>query len=140
MGLVALVAALGLASAPACSSNSGPKYPNLVSFCNGQASAECNQQVLAACGLPSQATCVTQRQAICVAAAPQGTTYNPSAAEGCVNQVSSAYADAQLTLNESNAISSACAGVFDGPGDKDAACKTDQDCKLSTGLKCVLTA
>jgi hypothetical protein len=54
--------------------------------------------------------------------------------------VSSAYADAKVTLAESAAIDAACLPVFDGPGRKDASCQADANCQVSAGLRCVLMA
>jgi hypothetical protein len=127
--------------AGACSSqDAGPKYPDVNSFCNGRASAECNAEVLGSCGSPDQATCIAKRQAACVAAKPPTGTYAPASAESCINVVSSAYGDAKLTLDESNAIKAACDPVFDGAGAKNAACQVDANCQQSTGLRCVLSA
>jgi hypothetical protein len=132
-----LGAFVALAALCACSSNSGPRYPDVTSFCGARASAECNDQVLLACGLPSASACIAKRQQVCVLGAPPGTTYNASSAEGCVNETSSVYADAKVTLDESTALTAACLGVFDGPAGKDATCTQDGDCKVSTGLRCV---
>jgi hypothetical protein len=133
----ALAAALALAS---CTVNNGPKYPDLNSFCNGEAMAECSPQVVLDCAVANASTCIANRQAVCVAAAPAGTTYDPTLAENCISVISNAYSDAQLTLAESDAISAACTVVYNGPGAPDAACQVDTDCKVSTGLRCVLHA
>lgn len=134
---VPILALLGTAVG-ACSAAAGPKYPDVVSFCNARASAECSNAVVLACAAPSAAACVTSRAQVCVASQPSGTLYDPTTAQGCVNEVSSAYSDAQLTLSESTAIDMACLSVFDGPGPKDATCQMDGDCKLGEGLRCVL--
>jgi hypothetical protein len=68
---------------------------------------------------------------------PPGTVYDALNAEGCVTQVSNAYADARVTASESIDIETACLPVFDGPGDKDALCQKDTDCKVSTSLRCI---
>jgi hypothetical protein len=130
-------AATALVALGACTTTAGPKYPDLNSFCNGQASAECSSEVVLACAVPSTATCVANRQQVCVAAAPAGAIYNPAPTENCIAVVSGAYSDAKLTIAESSAISAACSIVFDGPGGPDAACQQDPDCKVSTGLRCV---
>ncbi len=70
---------------------------------------------------------------------PPNTVYNPGAAEGCVDEEASAYADAQLTLHESQAITAACLPVFNGPGATGAACQVDTDCQVGSMLRCVLT-
>jgi hypothetical protein len=137
--VVPILALLGTAVG-GCSAAAGPKYPDLVSFCNARASAECSNAVVLACAVPSAASCVTNRAQVCVASQPSGTVYDPTSAQGCVNEVSNAYSDAQLTLSESTAIDMACLSVFDGPGSKDATCQTDGDCKLGDGLRCVLAA
>jgi hypothetical protein len=124
----------------ACSAKDVVKYPDLASFCNGRATAECSAEVLLACAIPTSSTCVTKRQAICASSAPAGTIYNPSSAESCVAQVSKAYADARITFDESTAIDAACLPVFDGPGGRDASCQNDSTCRVSTGLRCVLSA
>jgi hypothetical protein len=123
----------------ACIVKAGPKYPDLNSFCNGRATAECSDEVLLDCAIPNKSTCITKRQQICLSTAPAG-TYNPSAAENCIGQVSNAYSDGKITLDESTAIDSACLPVFDGSGGNGAACQADSDCRVSTGLRCVLSA
>jgi hypothetical protein len=138
IGRPLVVAALFLAVG--CSTKNGAKYPDLSSFCNGRASAECNSEVLLACVIPSATTCIAKRQQLCMSAAPAGTNYNPSAAESCIAQVSAAYADARITLDESNAIDSACLPVFDGPGGPSASCQIDSNCMRSAGLRCVVSA
>jgi hypothetical protein len=133
--LVAVAAVLAVACvAP------GPKYPFIDSYCQARASGECSQQVILACGIPDASTCVANREQICTMSAPPGTVYNPDGAENCVNVVTAAYADAKLTLAESDAINSACLPVFNGPGGMGAACQVDDDCQLGAGLRCVLTA
>jgi hypothetical protein len=56
-----------------------------------------------------------------------------------VNAVSSAYADAKLTAEENRATGAACLAVFDGPGSANAACQSDVECKVSSGLRCVIS-
>jgi hypothetical protein len=132
--------AAALVLAAACSSSTGPKYPDLLSFCGGRAAAECSPAVVLACAAPSSSTCTSARQTVCTSSVPANSTYNAAAAEACVSEVSSAYSDAAVSLAESTAINAACVPVFDGPGAKDAACQGDSDCKLSAGLHCVLRA
>src|SRR4029077_11434305 len=81
----------------------GPRYPDLSSFCDARASAECNAEVILACASPNATMCVAKRQLVCVSSMPAGTTYNPSNADGCISQVSNAYADARITPDESSA-------------------------------------
>jgi hypothetical protein len=133
------LAAAAFVLAGACIVKAGPKYPDLNSFCNGRATAECSQQVLLSCAIPNASTCITKRQQLCVTTAPAG-TYNPSAAEDCIGAVSSGYTDARVTLDEQTAIAKACLPVFDGSGGNGAACQLDSDCRVSGGLRCVLSA
>lgn len=132
---MALAAALAITGA--CTAK-GPKYPDLNSFCNARASAECSTAVVLACAAPNP-TCTSKRQALCVSTAP-ARAYNAGAAEDCVTQVTNAYADAKITLDESKSIDSACLPVFEGPGVTGSACHVDSDCRTSTGLRCVLSA
>lgn len=127
----------GVLAAAACVAT-GPKYPFLNSFCQARATAECSHAVVEACAVADMPTCVTNRQAICETSAPPNTVYNPDAAEGCVDEVASAYADAQLTLVETQAINAACLPVFNGPGATGAACQVDLDCQVGSMLRCVL--
>jgi hypothetical protein len=120
-----------------CSGKDDPKYPDISSYCGGRAQAECSKEVLLACGVPNASTCTTKRQAACVAATPPG-TYNPNAVETCLNTVGAAYGDAKLSPQENRSVAESCAGVFEGPGLADTACKKDVECKASTGLRCVL--
>jgi len=131
------IALSALLLASACSDAQGPKYPDLSSFCSARASAECSTQVVLACASPSASMCVARRQLLCVSSMPTETTFNAVDADRCVTQVSNAYADARITPSKSSAIDAACLTVFDGPGDRDALCHRDYDCKVSTGLRCI---
>jgi len=127
--------------AGACSSqDAGPKYPDINSFCNARATADNNAEARGSCGSPGAATCIARRQAVCVAGKPTNSTYTAAPAEGCINAVAAAYADAKLTLDENSALNAACDPVFDGPGAKNAACRIDADCQESADLRCVLSA
>ncbi len=68
----------------------------------------------------------------------KGYTYNSGQAENCVNQVSSAYSDAQITSAEYQAIAEACDLVFSGAGVKGSSCAVNSDCNQSEGLSCVI--
>ena len=131
LAVVAVLAA-GACVAP------GPKYPFLNSYCQARATAECSHAVVLACAVADVATCVTNRQALCMTSAPPNTIYNPDAAEGCVDEVMSAYADAAITEAEFQAIDAACLPVFNGPGVMGATCQVDTDCQVGSMLRCVL--
>jgi len=135
--LGALLAVVAVLAAGACVAP-GPKYPFLNSYCQARASAECSHAVVLACAVADVATCVTNRQAVCMTSAPPNTIYNPGAAEGCVDEVTIAYADAEITEQESQAIDAACLPVFNGPGVTGATCQADTDCQVGSMLRCVL--
>jgi hypothetical protein len=120
-----------------CGSDRGDKYPDGISFCHARASAECNAEVIRACAVADAAHCVDKRQAACLAATPPGTTYEATHAEACVTSVAAAYADAKLTAEENRSTGIICMSVFDGAGSTSATCQLDQDCRVSTGLRCV---
>ncbi|HMI86883.1 MAG TPA: hypothetical protein VK550_22470 [Polyangiaceae bacterium] len=122
----------------ACSSKDDDKYADANSYCSGRAAAECSKEVILACAAPNETKCVGKRQAACVAAIPTGTSYNANGAEGCVNAVSSAFADAKISVAENRTVNETCAAVFDGPGAANATCRQDVECKVSAGLRCVL--
>jgi len=117
-----------------------PKYPDVSSFCNGRAKAECNSEVVKACAVVDATHCIDKRQAACVAATPPGMTYSPSGAELCIKSVSTTFADAKLTAEENRSNGESCLRVFDGPGLANATCQSDVECKVSTGLRCVLAS
>jgi hypothetical protein len=100
---------------------------------------------VANCAATSKAVCISNRGPVCTAklvvpAQQQGYTYNAWQAENCVNQVSSAYSDAQITGAEEQAIATACSLVFSGSGTTGSACTVNADCKESDGLSCVVHA
>jgi hypothetical protein len=121
-----------------CSSENGPKYPDVSSFCSGRAKAECNGEVIKACAVVDTERCVASRRDACLAATPKQMTYNPARAEDCIDAVSAAFGDARLTAEENRKTSDVCALLFDGPGTAGAMCQGDVDCKVGDGLRCVL--
>jgi hypothetical protein len=131
-----LWAFLGLAACSAA--DKGPKYPDANSFCNARAQAECSSEVIKACAAPDATHCIANRQAACIAATPTGTSYNPNGAEPCISAVAAAYSDAKLTTEENRTTNDTCATVFEGSGSANATCQKDVDCKISTGLRCVV--
>jgi hypothetical protein len=70
---------------------------------------------------------------------PAGKTYDFTKAEDCINKVGEAYKDAKVTKDEIKTYTDACTLLFSGTGVKDSACSADGDCKLSDGLRCVLS-
>ncbi len=124
-----------------CSSDtSQPKYPDTGSYCRARAEAECSDAVVASCAVASKGTCAAQRQLLCQAGLPAGKVYGSSKTEICIKAVADAYTDAQLTKEEIQAYTTACAVVFSGAGAKGEACVQNLDCNQSAGLACVLHA
>jgi len=121
-----------------CSATDHPKYPDANSFCKARGEAECSTEVIKNCAAPDATRCIAKRQAACIAATPTGTSYNPNGAEPCINTISASYADAKLSAQENRTITDSCVTVFDGPGQANAACRKDVECKASAGLRCVL--
>jgi hypothetical protein len=122
-----------------------PKFPDADAFCTGWAQAECSDTVIQVCLAPGKGACLAARQTKCTAVivSPEtqlGHTYDNTKAEGCVNAVAAAYADARLTSEEQAAIDTACALVFSGTVARNSACTVDADCKQADGLKCVVHA
>ncbi|HRG99807.1 MAG TPA: hypothetical protein PLR99_26360 [Polyangiaceae bacterium] len=121
-----LVVACGSSDAPA-----GPKYATEDAFCAARADAECAVSDL--CTVKKDA-CVTKRKDFCkastVASAALGLTYNPSVAELCILQVSTAYrADkALIKADELAQLDAACLKVFAGSVEKNKACTATAQC------------
>jgi len=139
-----VVALLGFSTTQCSKSeDSAPKYPDVASFCAAWALAECNDSVVQACAATSKDLCTSNREAACqdtivAPATTAGLSFDFRAAEGCVNQVGSAYSDAKITSAEEQSIVTACGLVFSGTGAKGTTCNADSDCKQGDGLRCIL--
>lgn len=123
----------------------GPKYPDSASFCEGWAQAECSDTVVRNCSATSKDLCISNRVTACTAklvtpALQQGYTYNSGQAEPCVDQVTSAFSDAQVSAGEEQAITAACNLVFGGSRTQGSTCSFDADCMQGEGLRCVTHA
>jgi hypothetical protein len=64
--------------------------------------------------------------------------YHAGGAQTCLDAYSAAYSDAAITLDEKNAIATACLGAFSRTGGKHTACGENADCDGSQGLRCIL--
>src|SRR2546421_2835375 len=117
-----------------------PKYPDANAYCGGRAQAECNDVVIAACAAPNKDKCVSSRQSACNAAVPKDKSYDPSKTEECIAAVAAGYADAKLTKDEIKTYTEVCALLFNGIGVKGSSCVADADCKVSDGLRCVVSS
>jgi hypothetical protein len=141
LGFGGFIGALSALTAPlvgGCSSASNP-YPDVNSFCQGEAAAYCQSGgVLGAC-VVSPTACETAQQAACNTAATQamasGTrVYNPANAQACVDAVTAAFTSSTAgvlsvpyaTLQQ---LAVTCEeDVFTGSVMRDGTCKTDDDC------------
>lgn len=121
----------GLVALTACSSSAeADKYPTTDAFCDAQAQAECDGNA-AKCAATS-AACTGARKAACLAfvqSAQTGTrTYQPKAAETCVDTSKSTYAKSTITPTDTDALDAVCELVFRGSQAKLGACTSDGDC------------
>jgi hypothetical protein len=134
------LAAVVLAACTGKSPEPLPKYPDASAYCSGRAQAECNDAVIAACAAPTKDKCILSRQGVCISGVPGGKAYDSSQTEDCIARVSSAYGDAKLTKDEIKTYTDACALLFNGVGVKNSPCAADGDCKVSEGLRCVVSS
>src|ERR1700722_17781202 len=94
-------------------------------FCAARAEAECSSAVVSACGLTG------------MSAVPQGTTYQPTKAQACLDAVTAAYSTSTITATALASLDPACGpDLFAGPGAARAPCATDYDCDSAKGLSC----
>jgi hypothetical protein len=115
------------------------KYPDKSAYCTGRARAECNADVVANCAAPDVDRCIAQRSTVCVTAIPLDTTYLPKQADGCIAAVAAAFADARLKPAEIKSYEATCLLVFDGKTEVGGTCSKDVDCKVSAGLRCLVS-
>lgn len=121
-----------------CGSENVPKFRDTAAFCKGRAKAECNSEVIKACAIVDSNHCLSSREAACMALTPPRMTYIADNAERCIDAVSAAFGDARLTADENRSTSDVCSLVFEGPGSANDPCQTDADCRVGSGLRCVL--
>jgi hypothetical protein len=119
-------------------SDAGPSLATLAEFCAARAATECSQAVIRQCGAKDAATCEAARVAVCMQQAPQGTTYQPSQAQACLDAVQASYSAGIITVAGQDAIDSACGpALFSGPGAARSPCTSPYDCNSSMGLSCI---
>src|SRR5580704_1613167 len=77
-------------------------------FCAARAEAECSSAVVSACGLSGKSACVSARTKTCMSAVPQGTTYQPTKAQACLDAVTAAYSTSTITATALASLDPAC--------------------------------
>lgn len=110
----------------------------LTDYCNARAKTECSQSLVKSCEVKDVDTCVTTRSTECAKDVPQGTTYVPAAGPACLQAVATAYTSATITAGALDAIDTACAAIFSGPGAARSPCTVDYDCASKEGLRCLI--
>lgn len=137
-GFIAALSALSAPLVGGCSSASNP-YPDVNSFCQGEAAAYCQSGgVLGACNV-SPTACETAQQAACNTAATNATmsgtrAYVSANAQACVDAVTAAFAGNgtpafAVSYSTLQQLAVTCdEDVFSGSVPKNGSCKTTDDC------------
>jgi hypothetical protein len=118
-------------------------YPDFASFCHAIGVAECSSEIVSRCQIPSREACVAEVSRACSDKTSEITRgfsaagYQQAAAEGCVAEVSGAYAAGQITADGHRAIVTACQEVFRLGKGVGSDCAVDTDCAAALG--CYLT-
>ena len=110
-------------------------------FCEAWGKAACNDNVVDACGGDDVDACVASQQSFCLDILPIG--YDPKYAQECLDAVSDAYADADLSTEELGVVlqlSEPCDRLIKGFGEVGATCSEDTDCNTLADLRCVIKA
>lgn len=122
------------ASWSACSSESGPLYPNADAFCKGRAAEECQQS--AKCPV-NKDKCIESRKNLClseVQTIPATEKYDPALGEACIQKTREVYTANLILPSELSSLSQACRRSFQGAVMKLGACTHTTEC--ATGLIC----
>jgi hypothetical protein len=126
-------------TAPTPKGNVAPEYATVGDFCEARAKAECSDAVVSGCDLAGKSACESARTKSCLASVPQGTKYQSSRAEACLDAVTTTFSSAQITAESLASADDACGPrLFAGPGEARAQCMTDYDCDSSKNLSCVI--
>jgi hypothetical protein len=110
-------------------------------FCDRWAEAACNAEVTQRCVATSTDACIASQRAFCMRVAPDG-VYVVSAAQDCIDAVTTAYEDASLTATEYATVremGGPCADLLTGgaaPIGEGDPCLVTADCG-SSALVCV---
>ncbi|MEO8875990.1 MAG: hypothetical protein ABI461_10410 [Polyangiaceae bacterium] len=134
-----LGAAMAMVSLACSSSDPGPKYPDVASFCSQWATEEC--QVASRCA-SSASTCQSARQADCQTFASAATTgsrtYTAVNGESCINKIHDIYSGAaggsSITPTQMSDMAEVCNRAFSGTVGSLKACGDSYDC--ADGLIC----
>jgi hypothetical protein len=128
--ILTLIALGGLALA--CSSSAADKFGSSDQFCSAKAEAECNN-LAKPCGASVDA-CKSKRAASCntaaAAAAGQGRSYRPNAAQDCIDKVNSVYSNSagNVTPDGDALVAAVCERVFSGSKAEREPCVNTYEC------------
>lgn len=128
------VAGLQLA---ACSDDD-PSPRTRAEFCEDWAEAACSEDTVTACQASSEDACRLAQQGHCLDIVP--VTFSDERGNDCIDAVSDAYSDADLTGTELDTVrrlGGDCSGIVTGTRALGQSCDTDNDCDRSRGVECV---
>jgi hypothetical protein len=107
-------------------------------FCDGWAKAACQQVVLDDCSAASAGACEAKQSAICLKKAP--TVYDSLHASECLDAVTAAYADGDLSADELAIVLSfgaPCDQLSKGTSSDGEACVENNNCDTAAGSTCI---
>lgn len=107
-------------------------------FCRDWADAACSTDTVSACQAAGADACRLSQQAYCQDLVP--TSFSDARGEACIDAVSSAYDDADLTGTEIDTVrrlGGECSRIVTGTRAVGQSCDTDNDCDRSNGVECV---
>lgn len=140
----ALTSILLMCLAAGCSGGkAGPgshdPYADVGAFCEQWGKAACNKTVVTNCSAADADKCVASQKEYCLTlVSPSG--YSSKYAKECIQAVHDAYADAKLTADEYQVVTSLgapCDQLEKGPGGEGASCQDDSGCNTLEGLHCI---
>lgn len=122
----------------AACSDDDPAPSTRAEFCQDWAAAACSDDTVAACQATDQEACRLSQAAYCEALVP--TTFSDAQAGDCIDAVSDAYDDGDLTSTEVATVrrlDGDCSRIVTGTRSEGQACDTNGDCDRSRGFECV---
>jgi hypothetical protein len=122
----------------ACSSEPEEAERTRADFCDEWAEAACSSETVAACQAASRDDCRIAQEAYCLELVPDD--FADDLADACLDAVSRAYADADLSGNELKTVlrlGAPCDGIIRGESGEGEACTTSRDCDGPAGYTCV---
>lgn len=125
--VLSVCACAGVVALVACSSSEeGPAFPDVASFCAAYGDALC-QGVAAGCGTTAD-NCKTKAVAQCNGNA-SGKAYNASGAQDCIDKTKNLFSQKTFTADQEKDQQNACGRTFGGSVAKNGACQSNFDCQ-----------